>query len=351
MFSQKRFSGEEKKMNIINILSELSEMYGVSGDEHNAALKTADIIKKETGLDSVFNGNSIIVNIGCREENKKHVLLDAHIDEVGMIVSYIDDDGFIVPSNIGGMDYRILPAQRVVVHGQKEIPGIISTVPPHLTSGENVLKNMDHVRIDTGYSADELKKLVTPGCTVSFDVKFRELQGNCVTGKSLDNRTGAAVLIRLADMIKNDTLSCSVSLLFSAAEEIGERGAKTACFEINPDIAVAVDTSFALTSDEDKKHCGIMGNGPMIGISPSLSREISDMLKEAAEKNNIPYQTEVMNGLTGTNADQFSVSRCGVKTCTCSVPIKYMHTPAETADIRDIENTAALLAGFIRMVK
>lgn len=339
-------------MNTENILSELCSLYGVSGDESSAAEKTAEIIKSTTGFECMFSGNNVIVNIGERSANKKHVLVDAHIDEIGMICSYIDDEGFIVPGNIGGMDYRILPAQKVIVHGKKDIHGVVSTVPPHLTDGENILKNMDHVRIDTGYSADELKDIVFPGDTISFDAPFRKLLGTRVTGKTMDNRTGAAVLVLLADMLnKYDDLSCSVSLLFSAAEEIGERGAKTACYEIAPDIAIAVDTSFAAAQGEDRKKCGIMGKGAMIGISPSISREISDMLIDAAEKNNIPFQREVMSGLTGTNADQFSVCRSGVKSCTVSVPIRYMHTPSETADICDIENTAALLSEFIRMVK
>lgn len=338
-------------MNTESILSELSNIYGVSGNESGAALKAADILMKLTGLKSGYSGGNVTVSIGERAEGKKHVLVDAHIDEIGMICSYIDDDGFVVPGNIGGMDYRIFPAQKVVIHGKKEIPGVISTVPPHLTEGGNVIKNMDNVRIDTGYSAGELKKYVSAGDTVSFDASLKKLLGTRVTGKSLDNRAGAAVLIRLAELIKDDNLNCSVTLLFSSAEEIGERGAATACFEINPDYALTVDASFALTQDDSPKKCGIMGKGPMIGISPSLSREVSDMLIEAAKASGIGYQTEVMSGMTGTNADRFSVSRCGVKTGTLSFPIKYMHTPAETVDIRDIENTAVLAAEFLRRIR
>lgn len=338
-------------MDTEKILAKLCNTCGVSGDE-GPVLKAVAGILEDFGYEYSISGNNLTADAGERSENKKHILVDAHIDEIGMICSYIDDEGFIVPGNIGGMDYRILPAQRVTVHGREDIPGVISTVPPHLTSGDSILKNMDHVRIDTGYSAEELRKFVSPGDTVSFYAPFAKLSGSRVTGKSLDNRAGAAVLLRLAELLKeNPPENCSVTLLFSSSEEIGERGAKTACYEISPDIALAVDTSFALTPDDSPKKCGNMSQGPMIGISPSLSREISDMLISTSEECGIPYQREVMSGLTGTNADQFSVSRCGVKTCTVSVPIRHMHTPAETADLEDIEKSALLISEFIRRVK
>lgn len=339
-------------MNIEAILSQLCSACGVSGDENSVMQTVSEITEKVSGYRGSVQNGGLVFNIGERSQDKKHILIDAHIDEIGMICSYIDDDGFIVPGNAGGMDCRILPAQRVTVHGRKEIPGVVSTLPPHLTKDDSIMKNMDSVRIDTGYSADELKKLVSPGDTISFYAPPAKLSGDRITSKSLDNRAGAAVLVRLAEMLKeNAPENCSITLLFSASEEIGERGAKVVCYDVAPDIAIAVDTSFALTPDDSPKKCGKMGAGPMIGISPSLSREISDMLISTASDCGIPYQTEVMTGLTGTNADQFSVSRSGVKTCTVSVPIRHMHTPAETADFGDIEKSAQLIAGFLRRVK
>jgi endoglucanase len=289
--------------------------------------------------------------IGNHTEGRPSVLIDAHIDEIGMICTYIDDEGFIVPGNVGGMDYRILPAMRVTVHGKKDISGVVAAVPPHLSSGTEVHKNMDNIRIDTGLDVDELRQLVPPGSTISFDTAFRPLLGSRVTGKALDNRICAAALIRFASLVKDEDLPCNVTLLFSTAEEIGHRGAVTACFECRPDIALAVDTSFAVAPGEDPKKCGIMGKGVMIGISPVLSREISSMLMDIASENGISFQTEVMCGMTGTNADSFSVTGKGAKTCTCSIPVRSMHTPAETADISDIESTALLLAEFVRRIK
>ena len=131
--------------------------------------------------------------------------------------------------------------------------------------------------------------------------------------------------------------------MFSVQEEIGERGAKVGGFDIDPDIAVEVDVSFALTSDESPDKCGKLGKGPMIGISPSLSRRLSKDLMRIATEKDIPYQTEVMSRLTGTNADQFSITKGGCEAVTVSIPLRYMHTPVEVCDMRDVESAVALI--------
>ena len=135
-------------------------------------------------------------------------------------------------------------------------------------------------------------------------------------------------------------------MLFAAQEETGERGAQTGAFSIAPDLAVAVDVSFAKTHFESEEDCGIMGKGTMIGVSPSLCRELSQAFIDTAQQKEIPYQIEVMNGKTGTDADKISVTRSGVKTVTLSIPLRYMHTPVEVLDLRDIDYTASLIAEF-----
>lgn len=336
-------------MDTRDVLFRLSSLSSVSGDEAAAFSELGNFLESRFNKKCLIREDMVELSFGERTEGKPHILIDAHMDEIGMIVTFIDEEGFIVPGNIGGMDVRMLPSQRVVIHGIKEIPGIVASIPPHLS--DKSTSDIDSIRIDTGFSAKELRKYVRPGDTISFDSECCELLNGRVSGKSFDNRAGAAVLVRTADkLMKTDTQNCSYSFLFSSAEEIGERGAKTACFEIDPDIAVAVDVSFASVHGEDPSKCGKMGEGPMIGFSPSLSREITEMLCRTAEKIKIPYQKEVMNGLTGTNADQFSVCRNGVKTCTVSVPLRYMHTSAEVVDIKDIELASDLLAEFIRTV-
>lgn len=334
-------------MDIKNTLFELSETSGASGNESPVAVTALNMLKKYCLDAETVNGN-ITGHFGEFQENLPSLVLDAHIDQIGMIVTYITDEGFIKVGNLGGIDRRLLPAQPVVVHGKSDIKGVICSVPPHLSDGGKDVPSFDDIAIDTGFSKSELENMVSPGDTVTFDVKCRELLNNRVTGGALDDRSGITAILYALELLENHKTRYNVTVIFSAQEELGERGAKIGAFAINPDIALAVDVSFAYAQGEDEMKCGYLGKGAMIGISPSLSREISDGLINTARKNNIPYQLEVMNGLTSTNADQYSVNREGAKACTVSIPLRNMHTPVEVIDLDDIQLTGELLAGFIK---
>lgn len=335
-------------MNINVCLKELSEAEGVSGAEDAAARTALEYLKKYTADCFIKNGN-VIANFGSRSNEALHVLIDAHIDQVGLIVTYVGEDGFLNVGNVGGIDRRLLPGQHVIIHGRKDVTGTICSVPPHLSGGKKgEVPQIDKFTIDTGLSQQKASEIIAPGDRISFDIKYREMLGGRVTCKALDDRSGAASIIYALELLKNEKIKCSYTVLFSTQEELGERGAKIAAYDIDPDIALAVDVSFGYTDGESEYECGKLGKGPMIGISPSLSGEISRSLISIAEKCGIPYQTEVMNGLTSTNADQFSVNRCGCKVCTVSIPLRYMHTPVEVIDIQDVKNTGKLIAEYIK---
>ena len=335
-------------MDTKELLFKLSNVSGVSGDEDKASELAMEYLRKYSNDVQIKNGN-VIANLGKRSEDKPHVMLDAHIDQIGMICTYITDDGFIKVGNIGGLDRRLLMAQRVTIHGKRDITGVIASIPPHLASGdEKKVPKIENICIDTGYTKAELEEIVSLGDSITFATECKELLGGRITGKCLDDRCGVLAILCALEQLKGEVLPCSLSVVFSAQEEIGERGAKIAAYEINPDIAIAVDVSFAYTADDVEYKCGKMGEGAMIGISPSLSRIISEKLIETAKSCEIPYQIEVMSGLTSTNADQFSVNRCGAKACTVSISLKYMHTPVEVIQISDVEDTARLIAEFIR---
>ncbi len=334
-------------MDIRSTVVSLSEISGTSGSESKAAQLALGMLREYCPDAEIINGN-VTGKFGTHREGLPSLLLDAHIDQIGFAVTYITDDGFIKVGNIGGIDRRLLPAQPVVVHGSRNIKGVICSVPPHLTSGGSEVLEMDDVAIDTGLTKEELEKLVSLGDSITFDVTCRDLIGSRITGGALDDRCGVASILYALELLKGSDLAYNVTVLFSTQEEVGERGAKIGVFEINPDIALAVDVSFAYAIGEEESKCGYLGKGPMIGISPSLSREISDELINTAKSADIPYQIEVMSGLTGTNADRFSVNRCGAKACTVSIPLRNMHTPVEVIDITDAEQTAKLLAAYIR---
>lgn len=335
---------------IADMLTALCRVTGISGDETTAALTALEFLKLYCPDAHISHGN-VIGTCGSTDPDAPHVLLDAHIDQIGMIVTSITEDGFVTIGNIGGIDRRLLPAQRVHLHGRKVIDGVVCAMPPHLTNGDEKVLKFEEFRIDTGYSAEELRQILAPGDSVTFAGQIARMLGDRFTAPALDDRCGVAAILCALHKVKDEALPCRVTVMFSTQEEVGERGAKIGCYTADPDIALAVDVSFARNLGDSETKTGKMGNGPMIGYSPSLSRSVSRALSEIADEEHIPWQYEVMAGTTGTNADQFSVCRSGVKACTVSIPLRYMHTPAEIISLADVKLTGDLLAAYLRRCK
>ena len=336
-------------MDIKKVLKVLCESCGVSGEENETA-KIAYSLLKEYSNDIIIDDfNNVIVNIYDAGESAPKVLLDAHIDEIGMIVTYITDDGFLKVSNCGGIDKRLLLAQEVTIHGKEKIKGVIGAKPPHLTSEEDRKKvpDIESVVIDTGYTKKELEEIVSLGDRVTFCGDFAELKNDRVTAKSLDDRACITAILYALKLLKGKDLKCSLSVLLSSQEEVGSAGATVASYKINPDYAIVVDVSFAYTADAEERKCGKMGKGPMIGISPILDRKMSDEMIAISKAKGYDYQIEVMEGKTGTNADEITVTKNGVRAVTVSLPLKYMHTPVEMVEISDIKAVARLIADYI----
>lgn len=334
---------------LTKLIIKLADTDGVSGREDSIAEVCADIMKKYTDNVRIKNGN-VLADFGTPSDKKPHVLIDAHLDRVGLIATSVTEDGFIKADCIGGLDRRLFPAQRVIIHAADgNIRGVICTLPPHLKSGSTVMEK-DQIYIDPMMDKDRARELFSPGDFISFDSPCTELQGGRISGAALDDRCGIAAIIKAVDDLGGnyDELPYTFTVMFSSQEELGERGACIGAFEVDPDISVAVDVSFALSKGENPSKCGEMAKGCMIGIAPSLSRRLSKGFISCAEKNDIPFQYEVMNGSTGTNADRFSVNRCGSEAVTLSIPLRYMHTPAEVIDVTDVESTAALITAFLR---
>lgn len=340
--------GKSGFMNAKETIIKLISAVGVSGEEHIASEVAAKILNEFAKTELDYFGN-VIGYVGGFESNteKPTILLDAHIDEIGFIVTYITDEGFLKVSNCGGIDRRLLLAQQATIFGTEIIYGVITSTPPHLEKDNKSVPKIDEIYIDTGLSKEACEKIVSLGDRVILTNKYAQLQGDRLTGKSLDDRSGVAAILLALDMIKGKELPFNVAVQFSAQEETGERGAKIAAYKFKPDYAIVVDVSFALTSDDSEYKCGELGKGAMIGIAPSLSRQMSNRFIDIAKKNDIPYQIEVMNGTTGTNADVIGVTANGVRTVTISIPLKYMHTPVEVVSLSDIENTAKLIAKFL----
>ncbi len=329
-------------MENIKLLKELSEAVGI-GNLKDAALIARSELKKYAEV-SYFGTTGIIAKIN--KGAPRTLLLDAHIDEVGFVVTSVSDDGFLKVANIGGIDPRILPAARVTVHGKEEVAAVFTSTPPHLAKKENEAVSLDDIMLDTELGRDAAKT-VSVGDYVTFRQSFRTLLGSRVTGKALDDRAAVFCLIELAKRVYDKELPVNIIISLSEQEELGTRGAVTAAFANECDEAIAVDVSFGNQPGVSADECGRLGQGVMIGISPILNKKMTDRLISLAEKNNIPHQFEVMGGRTGTDADVISVSKEGIPSALISIPLRNMHTPVEVVDSEDIASVIDLLEAYI----
>lgn len=328
--------------NTLELLKKLTSAIGVSGAEDN-------VVKVLTELLTPYGEVSVdaMNNVFCTFGEGYHFLLDAHLDEIGMIVTSITDDGFIKADKCGGVDLRILPGYEVSVWGKEEVRGVVSVLPPHLQSAEdeNKVPAMKDISIDTGMTKEQLEKTVSLGDRITFKRNFTPLMNGLVSASCLDDRSGIAAILLTLDKLKE--LPCKITVMFSSQEELGTRGAKTGPFAKGVDEAISVDVSFALTPGCSKDDCGEIGKGAMIGYSPILDRRMSARLTEIAENKGIPHQCEIMSGRTGTNADVISICESGIKTALISIPEKYMHQPVEVVDIKDVESVSELITAYI----
>ena len=330
---------------IIHDLEKLCTAAGCAGQNDICALAKELLtpLVDEISVDSMGN---ILAFRHAETANAETVMLEAHIDEIGFLVTHVDERGFVFVAPAGGIDKRVLTAQKVVINGKEPIFGVFSSVPPHLSKGEDKLPEITDMAIDTGLDAETAKEQIPLGSRVNFMPNFTALNNTVVSSKSLDNRCGmAAILHCLRQLERRDV---NIAIAFCVQEELGCRGATVATKRIQPDYAIVTDVSFALTRDADARICGKMREGVMIGISPVLDAEMSDSLHNLATEHEVPHQSEVMAETTGTNADVISCSCFGVRTALLSIPIRYMHTPVETVDVSDIAATGDLMATWIK---
>lgn len=335
-------------MDIKSVIFELCNSCGVSGCEEPAIDIAKKYLQEFAEVSTDTNGNLFAV-LGNKNASKT-ILLDAHIDRIGFIVTDIESNGFVKVDKCGGIDIRTLQDSELVLQSNSNVTGVVCCMPPHLTDGkEDKATSIGKTWVDFGMPADEVKKLVKFGDVLTFKTNPKRLLGNKITSPALDDRCGVASLIRCAEILNDkEDLAYKVIILFSSQEETYGTGAKTGAYKIDADEAIAVDVSFASQPDISGQYAKIeLAKGPMICISPILNRKMTDKLISVAENNEIPYQLEMTSGTTGTNADYISVTKYGVKTSLISIPQRYMHTPVEVISIDDVENTAKLIAEYI----
>ncbi|MEM2135838.1 MAG: M42 family metallopeptidase [Candidatus Jordarchaeaceae archaeon] len=337
------------------LLKKLVEANGPSGHEENVR----NIIKEELAnhvdeikVDNL--GNLICTKKGAKDKPKAMIL--AHTDEIGMLVRYIEKEGFIRFSYLGGFFDQMVLGQRVLIHTEKgDIKGVIGSVPPHLLPEEERKKPIDRDKmfIDIGATSREQAEEwgVKIGSPITWLGQLEKLGNNMVTGKAFDDRAGCAVMVQA---LKEVNAQCTVIGVASVMEEVGLRGAQTSSFTVNPDLAIAIDVS--ATGDhpgvEERQIPVKIGKGPGITIADGRRESLGGglishpkvlkLLTETAQKNNIPYQLEIFEGGT-TDATAAATSRGGVPSATISIPTRYIHSPVEVLSLEDLSNAVKLL--------
>ncbi len=334
----------------MELLKKLTAASGISGREDDVrSLIISEMKPLVDDLKTDVMGNVIGHKKG---KSKKRLVIAAHMDEIGLMVNHVDDNGFLRVLPIGGIDPRTLMAQRVVVHGKKELNGVIGSKPIHvLTEDEKkkALKVEDYF-VDVGLPGDKVKKLVSLGDTITWHRDFTEV-GDCYTSKAFDDRVGVFVMIEALRKIAGKDLPVETYAVATVQEEVGVRGATTSAIGLDPDIGIAVDITLAVDVPGTAEHQQItrLGEGAAIKIMDGLSisnPKLVEHMKAIAKKKKIKYQMEILpRGGTDAGALQRGGGRAAV--ITISIPTRYGHSSVETIHKKDVQNCIDLTAAYI----
>ena len=300
------------------------------------------------------HGNCLAI---LNEKGSPRILLAGHVDELGFIVTYINDDGYIFFRTIGGFDLNIIPGRRVRIHTRNGIiPGVTGKKAIHVMTEDERKKKLDFqdLWIDIGVkNRAEAQALVRVGDPVTYVDSFEVLRGDIVASRAFDDKAGSFAVGEVLRLLAGRSFSAAVFAVSTVQEEVGLRGARTSSFGVDPQVGIAVDVTHATDHpDMDKRRVGDvkLGGGPVIARGANINPVVERMLIQAAEEEGIPYQLEGEPGGTGTDANAIQITRSGVATGLISIPLRYMHTAAEVLSLEDVSNVSRLLAAFITRV-
>jgi len=337
-------------MDVLAHLKSLVTAPGLSGHE----LPIRDLIREtwapltdELGGDGL--GSLWAIKHGAGKAPRKRIMLAAHMDAIGLMVTRIRE-GFLWVTEIGGVDPRVMPGQPVLVHGRETLPGLVTSTPPHLLSAADRDKavKLDQLMIDVGLPAERVAELVRVGDLISFGQQPFEMQnGDWLVAKSLDNRASVAAVTVCLDALRGRPHRWDVVAVATAQEEETLGGAFTSAFGLAPDLAIAIDVTFASGPGQPDHKTFSIGDGPTCGWGPNLHPKLHKAIMETASKNEIPCRVEVMPMHSGTDAYAIQISREGIPTAVLGLPLKHMHTPVEVVSVKDVTRAGRLMAEFI----
>lgn len=340
-----------ERSEIVRMTRLLCQAPGTSGREDGAA-EAAEALLSPLGRVERTPLGSVLCHVCKGEPGAPHLMLEAHLDQIGMVVTRVEKDGFLRVANVGGLDCRLLPASPVTVHARGgRYSAVISSTPPHLCDGKEKPLKMEEILVDTGLSDERAREVFAPGDPITLDGAFTMLANDLMLSPTQDDRVGCVAVIAAAKLLQEKAPRCRVTVCLSAQEETSGYGAGTAAFALAPDMAILVDVSFGDGFGVKDHECGQMNGGVEIDLAPAVNRGMFDRLCQLAREKEIPWQTHIMGGRTGTDTDIVASSGRGVRCGLLSIPLRSMHTAVETVSANDVLSTARLMAEFAREVK
>ncbi len=337
-----------------DLLQRLSDAHGISGYEGSVREIARQELAPYGDLRVDAPGNLIFTKKGTKGDASPKIMLAAHLDEIGLAVKHIDDEGFLRFVKVGGWFDPTLLNQRVIVHSEKPCVGVIGSKPPHVMKEADRKKPVDSkdMFVDVGASsADDAADMgIEIGTAISIDRNFTLLANDRITGKALDNRAGVALLVDAMKRISKIDIESTVHAVFTVQEEVGLKGARTSAFGLNPDVAIALDVCVAgdhpgITKTDSAM---VVGKGAVITVMDAGGRgvithpSVLKWLRETADENKIPYQLDVSDGGT-TDATAISLTREGIPSGVLSMATRYIHSPVEVLSLDDMKACADLI--------
>ncbi len=339
------------------LIKKLGTIASVSGFEDIDRDRIEELVLPHFDTLEITRTGSYLFRKKPAREGMPNILIDAHIDGIGLMVTKICDGGFLKFSTVGGIDTRILSGADVTVYGRERVRGVITSTAPHLLSREEAKKNpaVDKLFIDTGLDKEYLEENTPIGSPVSFSYPVRELLNNKMVSAGLDNKASVAIALTTMKILANENSGAGITLLLSGREELGGGvGAASAAFGEKTDLAIVLDVNFGFMPKDPGSDVSAyrktaeLGEGPVVSFSATTDRNMARRLLKIAEDNKIPCQSIVEGSRTGTNADSIPLSGGGFPAVLFGVPIQNMHTYSETVCADDIVNAAKILAAFIK---
>ena len=344
---------KSNSLNLVTLIKNLCSISSPSGYESNMSVFIKNMLDGVENINVEIDtlGNTLIKKQGL---TNKTIMFVAHCDEIGLSVKYIDENGYVYFTPIGSVDPSILKGQRVsITHNNSIINGVIGVQPIHLKKNarnKNTDTDFCDLWIDIGVcQPNRTKELVSVGDSITFSPNYQELEEGLFSSKSIDNRSGVAVLLSVLQAIVDKNTNYTIIFVLSVQEELGLRGARVAGYHINPDICIAVDVNHATdypTIDKKKNGDIRLNYGCVVPIGANFNMGIQNELRTIAKQKNIAVQTESVPCYSGTDIADIQLSRDGVKTGLISIPCRYMHSPIEVASFHDIQSAIDIISNY-----